>query len=44
MARFGLTFALMAFAILYTGVAVPEDQDTPEGGTIIGDIKRYNTA
>ena len=41
MARFRLTFVLMAFAILYTGIAVPEDQDqdTQKGGTIIGDIK-----
>ena len=39
MARFGLTFVLMAFAILSSGTAVPEDQDTQKGGTIIGDIK-----
>jgi len=29
----------MAFAILSSGIAVPEDQDTQKGGTIIGDIK-----
>ena len=39
MTRFSLSLVLMAFAILYTGSAVPEDQDTPKGGTIIGDIK-----
>lgn len=39
MARFRLTFVLIAFAILYTGIAVPEDQDASKGGTIIGDIK-----
>ncbi len=39
MAYFRLTFVLMAFAILYSGIAVPEDQDTPKGGTIIGDIQ-----
>ncbi|MYB02097.1 carboxypeptidase regulatory-like domain-containing protein [Candidatus Poribacteria bacterium] len=39
MAHFRLAFVLAAFAILYTGIAVPEDQDTPKGGTIIGDIK-----
>ena len=39
MAHFRLTFVLMAFAILFTGIAVPEDQDTQKGGTIIGDIK-----
>ncbi|MCY4552688.1 MAG: carboxypeptidase-like regulatory domain-containing protein [Candidatus Poribacteria bacterium] len=39
MVRFRLTFALMAFAILSSGIAVPEDQDTQKGGTIIGDIK-----
>ena len=38
MARFGLTFVLMAFAILYSGTALPEDQ-AQKGGTIIGDIK-----
>ena len=39
MTRFRLTFVLMAFAILYSAIAVPEDQDTSKGGTIIGDIK-----
>ncbi|MCY3740650.1 MAG: carboxypeptidase-like regulatory domain-containing protein [Candidatus Poribacteria bacterium] len=39
MAHFRLAFVLMAFAILYTGIAVPEDQDTSKGGTIIGDIQ-----
>ena len=39
MAHFKLTFVLMAFAILFTGIAVPEDQDTAKGGTIIGDIQ-----
>lgn len=39
MARFRLTFVLIAFAILFTGIAVPEDQDTAKGGTIIGDIQ-----
>ena len=39
MVHFRLTFVLMAFAILFTGIAVPEDQDTQKGGTIIGDIK-----
>ena len=38
MARFGLTFVLMAFAILYSGTALPEEQ-AQKGGTIIGDIK-----
>lgn len=39
MTHFRLAFVLMAFAILFTGLAVPEDQDTPKGGTIIGDIQ-----
>lgn len=39
MARFRLTLVLMAFAILSSGIAVPEDQDTPKGGTISGHIK-----
>lgn len=39
MTRFRLTFVLMAFAILSSGIAVPEDQNTPKGGTIIGDIQ-----
>ena len=39
MTRFKLTFILMAFAILYSGIAVPEDHDASKGGTIIGDIK-----
>lgn len=39
MAHFRLTFVLMAFAILFTGIAVPEDQDTAKGGTIMGDIQ-----
>ena len=39
MARFSLSLILMAFAILYTGIAVPEDQDTSKGGTVIGHIK-----
>lgn len=39
MAYFRLTFVLMAFAILFTGIAVPEDQATSEGGTILGVIK-----
>lgn len=39
MARFRWTFLLMAFAILFTGIAVPEDQNTAKGGTIIGDIQ-----
>lgn len=39
MTHFRLAFVLMAFAILFTGIAVPEDQDTPKGGTIIGDIQ-----
>lgn len=38
MARFGLTFVLMAFAILYSGTALPEEQ-AQKGGTIIGDIQ-----
>ncbi len=39
MTRFRLTFVLMAFAILSSGIALPEDQDTQKGGTIIGAIK-----
>ena len=39
MVRFRLTCVLMAFAILSSGIAVPEGQDTQKGGTIIGDIK-----
>ena len=39
MTLFRLSFVLMAFAILYSGIAVPEDQATSKGGTIIGDIK-----
>lgn len=39
MAHFRLTFVLMVFAILFTGIAVTEDQDTAKGGTIIGDIQ-----
>ena len=39
MVRFRLSLILMAFAILYSGIAVPEDRDTQKGGTIIGDIK-----
>ena len=39
MARFRLTFVLIACAILYTGIAVPEAQVTSEGGTILGSIK-----
>ena len=39
MTRFRLTLVLMAFAILSSGIAVPEDQDTQKGGTIIGDIQ-----
>ena len=39
MARFRLTFVLMAFAILSSGIAVPEDQDTQKGGAISGHIK-----
>ena len=39
MARFKLSLVLMAFAILYSGIAIPEDQDTPKGGTIIGVVK-----
>ena len=39
MAHFRLTFVLMVCAILFTGIAVPEDQDTAKGGTIIGDIQ-----
>ena len=39
MVRFRLIYVLMVFAILCPGIAVPEDQDTQKGGTIIGDIK-----
>ena len=39
MAYFRLSLVLMAFAILASGIAVPEDQDTSKGGTIIGDIQ-----
>ena len=39
MTYFRLTFVLMAFVILFTGIAVPEDQATSEGGTILGDIQ-----
>ena len=39
MARLRLAFVLMAFAILYSAIAVPEDQDTSKGGTILGTIK-----
>ena len=39
MTRFRLTFVLMVFAILSSGIAVPEDQDTPKGGAIIGVVK-----
>ena len=40
MARFRLTFVLMAFTILYnSGIAVPEDQTMSKGGAISGHIK-----
>lgn len=39
MTHFRLSLVLMAFAILSSGIAVPEDQNTSKGGTIIGDIK-----
>lgn len=39
MTHFRLSLVLMAFAILSSGIAVPEDQDTSKGGTIIGDIQ-----
>ena len=39
MARFRLTLILMAFAILYTGIAVPKDQAASKGGMIRGHIK-----
>ena len=39
MTRFRLTLVLIAFAILSSGIAVPENQDTSKGGKIIGDIK-----
>ena len=39
MTRFRLTFVLIAFTILCTGIAIPEDQDTQKGGTIIGAIQ-----
>ena len=39
MTYFRLTFVLMAFVILFTGIAVPEDQGASKGGKIIGDIK-----
>ncbi len=38
MTRFRLTFILIAFAILYSGIAVPEDHDASKGGTIHGYI------
>lgn len=39
MAHFRLSLVLMAFAILSSGIAVPEDQDTSKGGAIIGAIR-----
>ena len=39
MAHFRLTFVLMAFAILSSGIAVSEDQDTSKGGAISGHVK-----
>ena len=39
MTHFRLSLVLMACAILSSGVAVSEDQDTSKGGTIIGDIQ-----
>ena len=39
MTHFRLSLVLMVFVILFSGIAVPEDQDTSKGGTIIGDIQ-----
>ena len=39
MAHFRLTFLLIAFTILCTGIAIPEDQTTSKGGTITGAIQ-----
>lgn len=39
MAHFRLSLILMAFAALFTGTAMPEDQTTSEGGTILGVVK-----
>ena len=39
MARFRLSLILMAFAILYSGIAASQDQAVSKGGTISGHIK-----
>jgi hypothetical protein len=39
MARFRLSLILMAFAILYSGIAASQDQAISKGGTILGHIK-----
>ena len=39
MARFRLTFALLAFAILYSGIAAAQQKDIPKGGMIRGHVK-----
>ena len=39
MTHFRLTFVLIAFAILSSGIAVPQNQAAAKGGTISGDIQ-----
>ena len=39
MARFRLTFVLMAFAILFSGIAAAQGKDISKGGVILGHIK-----
>ena len=39
MVRFRLIFVLIAFATLYSAIAVPADQDIANGGTITGNIQ-----
>ena len=39
MTRFRLTFVLMAFAILYSGIAAAQEKDTSKGGVILGHVK-----
>ena len=39
MARFRLTLVLMAFAILYSGIAAAQEKDLSKGGVILGHVK-----
>ena len=39
MTRFRLSLMLMAFAILYSGIAAEQQRDNPKGGVILGHVK-----